>query len=773
MRVSSARTLPSVKPLPCADRQPSARKARAIAGGRRPRACAARMRSSSSAWRESWVVWRTDRTSGCRLLLPPAQRHATSAFSEAPATATSTRSSSSRTISLRSAAVVVVARHKAGMSSARPRIASRSATVRCAGSRARGSAHVPPAARPRRPAPPPSAAPGCGPRAGSPARRRRTAAGRARPVARLLQPQCPLPVPLRPLELDVLGQLQADLDRRGPQHLEHRAGDELVGRASAEGLAARPAAIDLVARALVAQVPPVVAVAGDHAVAAAAAVQDPHQRGGAAPRHALVLAPVRVQPPLVLLAGAPADVGGPAVRQQHAPVLRTPARLPRPAAADPDIRPAGSPPAEHVGAGVGRAGQRVEDGPAVRPPPDDLAARRPAAGAVGQGDAVVDQVAHHAVDAAAALEDVEDEADGVADPLVGIERHLARGPLEVAARQVEAELAPPGLVPAPLLEPGAHDVQLGLAHRALEPEQQPVVVERRVVDAVAVGDQRAGEGADLEQLVPVAAGPGEPRHLEPEHQADVAEPDLGHQALEARPPLGRGAGAAEVVVDDADARPRPARAVGPLGEPVLQRGRLAVLLQLLQRGLADVDDGQPVKVAGLDPARQHQVGPALRRRPHGPPPLPAPGAPSASGAAAPGGRSGRPASGAWSTAARAKAGSPRRSLALPRHTAIQRASASSASALAITSQSTSFAEVLRAGFGPGHEEAGGRAVQLALTGRRCGPVECGAIGDAARGLAVAPAPAARDPSPEYGLVSGSPGFLGFWPVEWRHVAGAG
>ena len=181
------------------------------------------------------------------------------------------------------------------------------------------------------------------------------------------------------------------------------------------------------------------------------------------------------------------------------------------------------------------------------------------------------------------------------------------GCLEVAARQVEPELAALGLVPAPLLEPGAHDVQLGLAHRALEPEQQPVVVERRVVDAVAVGDQRAGQGADLEQLVPVAAGPGEPRHLEPEHQADMAEPDLGHQALEARPALGRGAGAAEVVVDDADARPRPAQPAGALGEPVLQRRRLAMLLELLQRGLADVDDGQPVKMAGLDLARQHQA----------------------------------------------------------------------------------------------------------------------------------------------------------------------
>ena len=37
--------------------------------------------------------------------------------------------------------------------------------------------------------------------------------------------------------------------------------------------------------------------------------------------------------------------------------------------------------------------------------------------------------------------------------------------------------------------------------------------------------------------------------------------------------------------------------------------------------------------------------------------------------------------------------------------------------------------------------------------------------DPARGLAVAPAPAPRDPSPEHGLVSGSAGFLGFRPIE--------
>ena len=76
-------------------------------------------------------------------------------------------------------------------------------------------------------------------------------------IACLLEAQRPLPVPLRALDLHVLGQLQADLDRRGPQHLEDKAGDEPVQRAAAEGLTAWPAIVDLIARALVAQVPPV------------------------------------------------------------------------------------------------------------------------------------------------------------------------------------------------------------------------------------------------------------------------------------------------------------------------------------------------------------------------------------------------------------------------------------------------------------------------------------------------------------------------------------
>ena len=188
-------------------------------------------------------------------------------------------------------------------------------------------------------------------------------------------------------------------------------------------------------------------------------------------------------------------------------------------------------PAVGVGAGVGRVGQHLAERVPVRAAPErahPCPARR--AAEYGQPDVVGGQVDQHAVDRAPLLEQVEHQPDDGPHLLVGIERDLARRPPHVAARQVEEQLAAPGLGPAPRVHAALEDVQLGLAHGALEAEQQAVVVGRRIEDAVAVGDERVEQGADLEQLVPVAAGAGEPGHLDPEHEADAAEPDLGDRA---------------------------------------------------------------------------------------------------------------------------------------------------------------------------------------------------------------------------------------------------
>ena len=310
-------------------------------------------------------------------------------------------------------------------------------------------------------------------------------------------------------------------------------------------------------------------------------------------------------------------------------------------------------PAVGVGAGVGRVGQHLAERVPVRAAPGELALARPAAQPVRQPDVVGGQVDQHAVDRAPLLEQVEDQPDGRPHLLVGVERDLARRQPHVAARQVEEQLAAPGLGPASRVHAALEDVQLGLAHGALEAEQQAVVVGRRIVDAVAVGDERVEQGADLEQLVPVAAGAGEPRHLDPEHQADAAEPDLGHQPLEARPDLGRGAGAAEVVVDDHDPLAGPAELPGAFGQGVLEPGRLGMAADLLQGRLPDVDDGEPVTVAAADLLRE---GWGCHR--HAPRPAAQPAAPRGRdrAGARPSGRSGPPACGVGRSAAGARSG---------------------------------------------------------------------------------------------------------------------
>jgi hypothetical protein len=77
--------------------------------------------------------------------------------------------------------------------------------------------------------------------------------------------------------------------------------------------------------------------------------------------------------------------------------------------------------------------------------------------------------------------------------LVAIEPH----------RKARAQLAALSLVAQPATEPGADEVKLGLGHRALQPEQQPVVEVGRRIDAVGVGDQGGGQRAQVQQLMPV------------------------------------------------------------------------------------------------------------------------------------------------------------------------------------------------------------------------------------------------------------------------------
>ncbi len=84
----------------------------------------------------------------------------------------------------------------------------------------------------------------------------------------------------------------------------------------------------------------------------------------------------------------------------------------------------------------------------------------------------------------------------------------------------------------PILEAGTEEMQLCLRHLGLHPKQEAVVEIRRIVAAVLVDDQRAGQGTDLDQAVPIGVGPRQARGLQGEHGPHLSQGHLGHQPLE-------------------------------------------------------------------------------------------------------------------------------------------------------------------------------------------------------------------------------------------------
>ncbi len=76
-----------------------------------------------------------------------------------------------------------------------------------------------------------------------------------------------------------------------------------------------------------------------------------------------------------------------------------------------------------------------------------------------------------------------------------------------------------------------------------------LIVLGRIVDAVRIGDQRAEEGTDLQQLVPILARARQARDLDPQDQPHMIETDFGDQALKADAPFGMGPRLAQIVVN--------------------------------------------------------------------------------------------------------------------------------------------------------------------------------------------------------------------------------
>ena len=186
----------------------------------------------------------------------------------------------------------------------------------------------------------------------------------------------------------------------------------------------------------------------------------------------------------------------------------------------------------------------------------------------------------------------------------------------VPDRQRDRELAALGLGELARQHPLPDQVQFVFAHRPLQAEQQPVVVKPGVVDAVGVSEQHTGQRAQLQKLVPVPAGPRQPRHLDPEDDAHTSHRHLRDEPGKPLPGICRRSRHAQVIVDHHDLGPGPAQRDRPLRERVLQPRRLGVLKHLLPGRLPDVHGRRTIEVLRADLLLRLPLRPVLPQAHH-------------------------------------------------------------------------------------------------------------------------------------------------------------
>jgi hypothetical protein len=333
----------------------------------------------------------------------------------------------------------------------------------------------------------------------------------------------------------------------------------------------------------------------------------------------------------VAFVGLPGNIALMMAGEQHQPLRARPAVAARRVGGPLADAGAGAGPAEGIGAGIDGIVEETEDGVV-----DGQAPGEPVApgGQGRQWEPLLPKPEQDLAGAAEFGEPLKHHAQGRLDPLVRVLLHPAVGAVDVADGQGEAEVAPAGLGEQALVGALAEPAQFRLTHGALEAQEQAVVQVSGVVGALRVQDDGIGQGAQLQELVPVPVVAGQARDLQAGDGPRPPEADRRHEALKACAARRRGAGLAQILVDDDDGLP--AEGAGLRGQVVLPAPAFLGMPHLSHRGLADVDQGGAREVLGADllatphdlappgarPARRRggAAGPAPRARLRGPRP---------------------------------------------------------------------------------------------------------------------------------------------------------
>lgn len=153
---------------------------------------------------------------------------------------------------------------------------------------------------------------------------------------------------------------------------------------------------------------------------------------------------------------------------------------------------------------------------------------------------------------------------------------------------------------------------LEVAHDPLQAQQQAIIDQPRVIDAIVIDQHDVRDRPELHQLRPVAIIPGEPRRLERQHGTGRPRADGGEQPLKAGPLGESAAGDAQIVVDRLDAME--AQFTGHIDEAILAAPTLRVIADLAGRRLTHVHERRPFQMVSGD-LRAHRPPPHRGRHP--------------------------------------------------------------------------------------------------------------------------------------------------------------
>src|SRR5499433_1041468 len=344
------------------------------------------------------------------------------------------------------------------------------------------------------------------------------------------------------------------------------------------------------------------AVVGVRTATAMTTAGQPLQKRAALPHGAARL--VRSRPRiagdalLVCIVGLPVDEARMMLRDQHLPfgARQVSHALLAPAGGIEDDLVAGS--SIDISAGIDGVGEHVVDGGVARLDPSDLAALMHLQ---REFEPLRAEPQPYAPGRAGLGELGKDLADRGADGFIRVKTNLALllAP-EEANRQATPEFAARRLVANAAIEARAQNVQLCFAHGALQPQQQPVIEHRRVIEAVAIADQRVGEAGEIDEAIPFGIVAGQARDFQTQHEADTGERHLGSEPGKAGAGRGSAARQAQVFINDDDPFGGPAELTSLAGERVLPFSRFAIVLDLSGAGLTQIDDSMAREMARRD-----------------------------------------------------------------------------------------------------------------------------------------------------------------------------